>query len=390
MVNRSGPDPERGYGCREGRSTSLRGGRRQPAATSIARTRQPAATSIAHTRQPAATSITRTRPAARARIKRSPKLGTKRVSCNRLIPLSGLPLPRGATRSAHAPAQSAAVRTVGHGHRDPAPPPRGGPGPRPRRRLSLRDAGLRFLVRTRLRPRTGLRTRSGAADRSRPWPHRGGPGAPGARARRGAAGGPRVLDRLSGRPPAAPGAAPAGRPAAPDAVGQAHRPRLLAAGDADAAGVRVRGPAAPRRRTRPVRRLLPAGERRRGVLGAAVRPDLRAGHAADRVHARRAADPPRRGRVRRAGDGRLHGPRAGCRLALRRHPALCADRDRPPVADHRAASGQPTGDSTAGRAGGAAGRPVVAAAAGEPSAPGGSPARAAYAAIAAPTIPALF
>lgn len=361
-----GPDA----GTREGRSTSLRGGPVRTVATRDGRHRP-------------APAPYRTQPQARP----------NRVSRNRLIPLSGLPLASGATRSAHPPTQPAAVRSPGRGPGRPAPAPRGGRGFRSRRRLPHRDAGLRVRIRAgvRIRGRTRLGARSGAG-RGRPCARQGSRGGlprtcPGATGRR------RIACRLPGAPPAA-GARPAARPGAPDAGGQAHRPRLLAAGDRGAAGVRVPGPAAPGRRAARVRLLLPAGQRGRGDVGQAVRPDLCAGHPADRVHDRRAADPPRCGRVRRAADGRLHGPRAERRLALRRHADLRAARDRPPRADHRAASGQPSGESTAGRAVRAAG-PVGRAAggpgaAGYPSAAGGSPARAADAAIAAPTIPALF
>lgn len=317
-----------------------------------------------------------------------------RVSRNRLIPLSGLPLTRGATRSAHPPAQPAAVRPPARGPGRPAPAPRGGSGPRSRRRLSHRDAGLRLRVRTGVRsggrPCRGARSGAGRVRACTCQGARGrGPGArPGP--------GPGVLDRLPGAAAAPRPARRGARPAAPDAGGQAHRPRLLAAGDGGAAGVRLCGPAAVRRRTDRVRRLLSAGGCRRGALGQAVRPGHRAGHAADRVHARCAAHPARRGRVRRAADGRLHRARAERGLALCRHADLRTARDRPPGADHRPASGQPTGESTAertarsaGAAAGADGRPGAAAAR-EPSTAGGSPARAAYAAIAAPTIPALF
>lgn len=318
-----------------------------------------------------------------------------RVSRNRLIPLSGLPLTSGATRSAHPPAQPAAVRTSARGPGRPAPAPRGGRGPRPRRRLPHRDAGLRVRGRTgvRTRGRAGRRARSRTGrppPRARPGARDGGPGThPGPTGRRG------VRDRLPGAPPAPP-AVPAPRPAPPDAGRQAHRARLLAAGDAGAAGLRLPGPAAARRRTGPVRRLLRAGRGRCGALGQAVRPGHCAGHAADRVHARCAAAAARCGRVRRAADGRFHRPRPERRLALHRHADQRAARDRPPGADHCPASGQPTGESTAERTARSAG-PADGAdaregapAAGEPSAAGGSPARAAYAAIAAPTIPALF
>lgn len=318
-----------------------------------------------------------------------------RVSRNRLIPLSGLPLTSGATRSAHPPTQPAAVRTSARGPGRPAPAPRGGRGPRPRRRLPHRDAGLRVRGRTgvRTRGRAGRRARSRTGrppPRARPGARDGGPGThPGPTGRRG------VRDRLPGAPPTPP-AVPAPRPAPPDAGRQAHRARLLAAGDAGAAGLRLPGPAAARRRTGPVRRLLRAGRGRRGALGQAVRPGHCAGHAADRVHARCAAAAARCGRVRRAADGRFHRPRPERRLALHRHADQRAARDRPPGADHCPASGQPTGESTAERTARSAG-PADGAdaregapAAGEPSAAGGSPARAAYAAIAAPTIPALF
>lgn len=317
------------------------------------------------------------------------------MSRDRLIPLSGLPLPGGATRSAHAPAQPAAVRTAASGPGRPAPAPRGGRDPRSRRRLSLRDAGLRVRGRTGLRH--GHRARRAARSRAGRCPPGTLPagGGRGPRTRPGSLGGGRVPRRPPGAA-AAPGPRPAGRPAAPDAGRQAHRSRLLAAGDAGAAGVRLRGPAAVRRRTDRVRRLLPAGGHRRGGVGPAVRPGLCAGHPADRLHARCAADPARRGRVRGAADGRLHRPRAERGLALRGHAGLRAARDRPAGADHRPASGQPTGESTAERtaraaepAAGAVRRPDPAAAR-EPSAAGGSPARAACAAIAAPTIPALF
>lgn len=319
-----------------------------------------------------------------------------RVSRNRLIPLGGLPLTSGATRSAHPPAQPAAVRPPARGPGRPAPAPRGGSGPRSRRRLSHRDAGLRLRVRTGVRsggrPCRGARSGAGRVRACTCQGARGrGPGA-----RPGPGPGPGVLDRLPGAAAAPRPARRGARPAAPDAGGQAHRPRLLAAGDGGAAGVRLCGPAAVRRRTDRVRRLLSAGGCRRGALGQAVRPGHRAGHAADRVHARCAAHPARRGRVRRAADGRLHRARAERGLALCRHADLRTARDRPPGADHRPASGQPTGESTAertarsaGAAAGADGRPGAAAAR-EPSTAGGSPARAAYAAIAAPTIPALF
>lgn len=349
----------------EGRSTSLRGGRPGVAATGTGRT-------------PAARHRSRTRPQARP----------KRVSRNRFIPLSGLPWPGGATRSAHAPVQSAAVRTAARGLRRPAPAPRGGRGTRPRRRFSLRDAGLRVRLGARLR--AGGRARLGArarAGRDRVGPHPA------------AGSGPRPLAaRILIRPPgAAPAAAhPGARPTGPDAGRPAHRSRLLAAGDAGAAGVRLPGPSAAGRRTGRVRRLLPARGHRRGGVGAALRPGVRAGHAAGRVHARRAADPARRGRLRGPADGPVHRPRAERRLALRGHADLRAARAGAPGADHRPPSGRPTGESTAertaraaGPADGAAGEPG-APAAGEPSTAGGPPARAACAAIAAPTIPALF
>lgn len=328
-------------------------------------------------------------PAPRHRSRTRPQARPKRVSRNRLIPLSGLPWPGGATRSAHAPVQSAAVRTSARGLRRPAPAPRGGRGTRPRRRLSLRDAGLRVRLGARLRaggrPCLGARARAGR-DRVGPQP-----------AGRGR--GPRpVAARILGRPPgAAPASAgPAARPAGPGAGRPAHRSGLLAAGDAGAAGVRLPGPAAAGRRAGRVRRLLSARGHRRGGVGPAVRPGLRAGHAADRVHARRAADPARRGRLRRPADGPVHRPRAERRLALRGHADLRAARAGAPGADHRPSSGQPTGESTAERTARAAGPADGAAcasgapAAGEPSTAGGPPARTACAAIAAPTIPALF
>lgn len=330
---------------------------------------------------------------------RSPKVGTKRVSRNRLIPLSGLPLPGGATRSAHEPARSAVVPGPGHGYRNPASAPRRGPRHRPRRRLPHRDAGLRV----RLRPGVRARARIGAHPDARPGTGRGHPRAhprvrtgPGAAARPGPTGRRPAPGRTAPAPPARPGTRRARRPGGPDAVRQAHRPGLLAARDPDAAGLRVSGPAAPRRGAARLRRVLPGGERGHGTVGQALRPGLRAGHPADRVHAGRGAGAARRGRLRRAGDGGLRRPGAERRLALRGHADLCADRAGPEGRAHRPASGQPTGDSTAGRAARSAGRPAGAvcragaATTGEASAAGGSPARAAYAAIAAPTIPALF
>lgn len=348
----------------EGRSTSLRGGRARVAATGTGRA-------------PAPRHRSRTRPQARP----------KRVSRNRLIPLSGLPWPGGATRSAHAPVQSAAVRTAARGLRRPAPAPRGGRGTRPRRRLSLRDAGLRVRLGARLRAggRARLRARARAGrDHVGPRPARPGPRPVAAR----------ILSRPPGAAPVP--ARPAARAAGPDPGRPAHRSRLLAAGDAGAAGVRLPGPPAAGRRTGRVRRLLPARGHRRGGVGAALRPGLCAGHAADRVHPRRAADPARRGRLRGPADGPVHRPRAERRLALRGHADLRAARAGAPGADHRPPSGQPTGESTAERTARAAGaadgaaREPGAAAAGEPSTAGGPPARTACAAIAAPTIPALF
>ncbi|SOE11434.1 hypothetical protein SAMN06272775_2432 [Streptomyces sp. 2323.1] len=353
-------------GTLDGRSTSLRGGRRRAAATGTGRA-----------------------PAVPPRGANSAQARPKRVSRNRLIPLSGLPWPGGATRSAHAPGQSAAVRLPARGPRRPAPAPRGGRGTRPRRRLSLRDAGLRVHVRARLRaggrPCRGAWSRTG---RGRAGTH------PGGRRRGPRPVTARILDRLPGAAAAA--ARPAAGPAAPGAGGPAHRPRLLAPGNAGAAGVRLPGPVAAGRRAERVRRLLPAGGRRRGGVGQAVRPGLCARHAADRVHARRAADPARRGRVRRPADGPVHRPGAERGLALCGHADLRAARTGPPGADHRPSSGRPTGESTAERTARAAG-PADGAACGpgapaarEPSAAGGSPARTACAAIAAPTIPALF
>ncbi len=213
---------------------------------------------------------------------------------NRLIPLSGLPLTSGATRSAHpqhSPPRSARrprARTPGsRAPRRQWPPiptttssPRcGPPGSRPCRR-----------------PHAAVRrgARSGAAGP----PVR--PAAPRpARARPGPAAGHGVLDRLPGAA-ARPALPPLARPAAPDAGGQADRSGLLAAGGAGAAGLRLSGPAAVRRRAGRVRRLYL-------LVGAAaalwVRPHdlvIAPVTAADRLHARCAAPPARRGRVRRA------------------------------------------------------------------------------------------
>ncbi len=310
------------------------------------------------------------------------------MSCDLLIPLSCLPLASGATRSAHAPVQPPAERRSGHGPGCPAPAPCRGGGPRSRRRLPLRDAGLRVCVRTRGHHGHGPRLR---AD-SRRVPH---PGPPVADA---GAGGPvhhgrrRDRDRLPG-PAAAARPRPGDRSAGPDAGRQAHRTRLRTAGHGDAAGVRLPGPAAVPGGAARLRDVLPAGERVRGSVGAAVRPDRRAGGAADRVHGRRAADPARPGGVPGAADGPLHRPRAERGLALRGHAGLRAGGARTQGAAQRPASGQPTGDATADRA--TAGRPAAGRAgaadpAGEASLAGGPAARAACAAIAAPTIPALF